>query len=62
MEDKMNASATKNAQDLDAIKHTLKLFNDRISKLEASEPRVPKGSIHSQAKSSSKIIKEEKKD
>lgn len=47
MEDKLNASATKNAQDLDAIKHTLKLFNDRISKLEASEPRVPKGSIHS---------------
>jgi len=36
MEDKLNASAAKTTQDLDAIKHTLKLFNDRISKLEAS--------------------------
>lgn len=47
MEDKLNVSAIKNAQDLDAVKQTLKLFNDRISKLEASEARVPKTSTHS---------------
>jgi len=33
MEDKLSVAAVKTAQDLEAIKQTLKLFNDRISKL-----------------------------
>lgn len=62
MEDKLNASTIKTSQDLDTIKQTLKLFNDRISKLEASEARLPKVSNHSQGKSSSKAIKEDRKE
>jgi hypothetical protein len=42
MENRFSASAIKTAQDLDAVKQTLKLFNDRITKLEASETKMPK--------------------
>lgn len=56
MEDRLNGTTIKAAQDLESVKQTLKLFNDRLNKLEASESKMPKiGSTESKA--SSKAIK-----
>jgi predicted nucleic acid-binding Zn-ribbon protein len=62
LEDKINVSGHKTAQDIDALKNTMRQFNDRLSKLESQGlnpvPHPPTGSNDS---ASSKNVRDAKK-